>query len=48
MKPYQGILALVSYLALQFIVLARISMDYYEAISAIIAYVFVLYSVFMG
>ena len=37
MKPYQGILALVSYLALQFIVLARISMDYYEAISAIIA-----------
>ena len=37
MKPYQGILAFVGYFVLQAIVSARISMDYYEVISGIIA-----------
>ena len=37
MKPYQGILAFIGYLVLQIIVSARISMDYCEVISGIIA-----------
>ena len=37
MKPYQGILAFIGYLVLQSIVSARISMDYCEVISGIIA-----------
>ena len=37
MKPYQGVLAFIGYLVLQSIVSARISMDYCEVISGIIA-----------
>lgn len=37
MKPYQGVLAFIGYLVLQIIVSARISMDYCEVISGIIA-----------
>ena len=37
MKPYQGILAFIGYFVLQSIVSARISMDYCEVISGIIA-----------
>ena len=37
MKPYQGVLAFIGYFVLQIIVSARISMDYCEVISGIIA-----------
>ena len=37
MKPYQGILALISYLVLQFMVAYLISVEHYEAIAGVIA-----------
>ena len=37
MKPYQGILAFIGYLLLQFIVSALISMEHYEIIAGLIA-----------
>ena len=46
MKPYQGILLFISYFVLQPIVYTRISMDYYELISgiiALIAFAFILH-----
>ncbi len=46
MKPYQGILLFISYFVLQPIVYTRISMDYYELISgiiALIAFTFILH-----
>ena len=39
MKPYQGILAFIGYLLLQFIVSALISMEHYEIIAGLIALV---------
>ena len=37
MKPYQGILALISYLGLQFMAAYLISVEHYEAIAGVIA-----------
>lgn len=39
MKPYQGILAFISYFVLQFMVALLVSRDYYEPIAGIIALV---------